>query len=129
MQFYILTLLALSILLQLVIFFQLYRRQAKRILGRFSIHSKKEATSIVKMLDAYNKLTAVKWYADMMLDGDFGSLHIAQIQFLHQMSLDCDIALKNLHDIAETAAVIHPSELKHAIKAVGKQKLKQESDL
>lgn len=123
MQTYIFILLAVSIVLQVVIILQLHWRKAKSVFSKVLLKDKSDITSIVKMLNAYNKMTAVKWYADMMLDGDFGTLHIAQIQFLHQIAVDCDVALKELHDIAAVTAAVRPGELKKAMKVVvGQQK-------
>lgn len=118
----VLILLGISIVLQFVILIHQFNKKPARKIGTFTIEDEQDAVSLVKLLNAYNKMIAVKWYVDMMMDGDFGALNIAQIQFMHQMKVDSEVALKDLQDITNFSVAALPDEVKHMAKA------KKESD-
>lgn len=113
MDTYLLLLLLVCIGLQVMMLLHFFRKKFRNRLGTFSVQNKEEATAVVKFLNAYNKMIAIKWYVDMMMDGDFGSLNIAQIQFLHQMSMDAEIALQDMQAITTFEAERLPEQIKH----------------
>ena len=66
-----------------------------------SLSTNGQASSVLKVMDSYNRLTAIRWYTDMMINEEAGPLNIAQIQFLNKIAEDSDAVLAELESASK----------------------------
>jgi hypothetical protein len=81
---------------------------------------KGQVSSVLNVMDSYNKLTAIKWYADMMLNEETGELNIAQLQFLNKIADESEAVLLTLRSASEDMhASISSEQLMQEVKKEG----------